>query len=86
MAEETLIELLKKLVNKKIRVTTTTGETYVAILLHVDEEHRDVVHEILSTDRPERYEKMGTSVPGWYVTPFEYIAHVCEDDQDTSIR
>jgi hypothetical protein len=86
MVKEALVELLKKLVNKRICVTTTEGETFVAVVLHVDEEHQDVVHELLSTDRPQRYEKMGTSVPGWYVTPFEYIAQVREEEQDRNRR
>jgi hypothetical protein len=81
---QALIQLLRGLVNKRIRVTTTEGETFVGVVKLVDEEHQDLVHELLSTNQPQRYEKMGTSIPGWYAIPFEYIEHVREDEQDTS--
>jgi hypothetical protein len=81
-----LIELLKRLVNKMVCVTTTEGETFIGVIKLVDEEHQDLVYELLSTNQPQRYEKMGTSVPGWYTIPFEYIEQVREDDQDTGLR
>jgi|DewCreStandDraft_5_1066085.scaffolds.fasta_scaffold23518_4 hypothetical protein len=77
-----VLELLKSRVSRTIQITSTEGETFVAAVQLGDEEEGYVIHELLSTDRPERCEKMGMSIPGWYLTPLEYIAHVCNYYED----
>ncbi len=68
---------LREFQGKLVRIATTEGEIIAAKVLSVDEEHQDVVLEVLSTNQPERYERLGKRhlEAGW-VMPFEYILHI----------
>lgn len=82
--DDIALQLLKRNVNKRVRIRATTGENILTIVRFVDEEHRDVVHDLISTDRPARYVEMGAPIPGAYVIPFEFIDSVQELPQDAS--
>jgi hypothetical protein len=74
---DSIIDKLKKNIRKRVRITATTGENLVVIIRTVDEED-GVVYDLIETDQPQRYAKMGMPVPGTYLTPFEFIAGVDE--------
>jgi hypothetical protein len=56
---------------------TTEGERIRATVVHVDREHEDVVLDVLETDSPERYARMGRAIgdTSW-VIPFEFIGEI----------
>lgn len=72
------LQFLKSRINQTIQITTTERETFVATVRVVDEEEKYVIHDLLSTNQPERYEKMGTPINATYVIPFEFIESVQE--------
>lgn len=74
-------ENLRGFQGKRVRLTSTEGEGMLARVLSVDDEHQDLVVDVLSTNRPEAYERMGRRFDqaGW-VIPFEFIAHIVADD------
>lgn len=66
---------------KVLRITSTEGEVMSARVLHVSKEYGDVVIDILSTNRPERYEEMGKEYKdGSWAIPFEFIAKIEADE------
>jgi hypothetical protein len=59
---------------------TTEGERIRATVVHVDREHEDVVLDVLETDRPERYVRMGRAVgDSSWVVPVEFIGEIRRD-------
>jgi small nuclear ribonucleoprotein (snRNP)-like protein len=73
-----VLAFLKSKLNRTIQITTTEQETLVAIVRVVDEEERYVILDLLSTNQPERYERMGRPVQATYLLPFEFIESVQE--------
>jgi hypothetical protein len=70
-------ENYRKFIGKKVRITTTEGEVVISKLLSVDSEHKDLIHDLISTNAPERYHKMGKpDAKGLYALPFEFIASI----------
>jgi hypothetical protein len=49
------IERLRKSEGGTVKITCSDGEILEAKILHVDEEYRDVVYDLLSSTRPEKY-------------------------------
>lgn len=69
-----LIDFLRKNEGKIVRLTCTDGEVLVAKILDVSLEHRDVVYDLVRTDRPGRYPKH--DVQPAFSTPFDQIVSV----------
>ena len=65
-----------------MRLTSTEGEVLSARVLHVSEEDEDVTIDILSTNQPERYARMGKDYKdrAWAI-PFAFIAALAPGDQ-----
>jgi hypothetical protein len=72
-------ETLRGFERKIVRLTSTEGEVMIARVLSVDDEHQDVVVDVLSTNQPGRYERLGKKHDeGAWVIPFEYIADIAD--------
>jgi hypothetical protein len=56
VTEEQLVRL-RAYEKKKLQITCLDGELIQAEVLHVDDENRDVVCELLSTTTPEKYKQ-----------------------------
>ena len=56
MTQEQLMQL-RASEKKKVQITCSDGELIQAEVLHVDDENRDVVCELLSTTTPEKYKQ-----------------------------
>lgn len=70
-------EKLRGVEGKVIRINSTEGEVIVAKVLSVSEEHQDIVVDVLSTNQPERYAKLGKQyTEGAWVIPFEFIESI----------
>lgn len=53
------IETLKASTDKVVRLHMKDGEIITALVLHAsEEEYRDVIYDLLATNRPDRYEKL----------------------------
>ncbi|MGH9396159.1 MAG: hypothetical protein ACRD18_04840 [Terriglobia bacterium] len=77
-------ERLRGFEGQIVRVTSTEGEVMVAKVLSVSEEHLDVVVDVLSTNQPERYERLGKKyTEGAWAIPFEFIASVSPEAHGT---
>lgn len=65
---------------KRVRIASTEGEIIIAKVLSVGEEYEDLVVDVLSTNQPERYERLGRkhTEAGW-VIPFQFIADIALD-------
>lgn len=70
-------EQLRRFEGMVVRVTSTEGEVMTAKVLSVSEEYQDVLLDVLSTNQPERYERLGKKLneAGW-VIPIQYILEV----------
>jgi len=71
------IKRLQKLEGEVVRLTSTEGEAMIAKVLSVSEEYQDVIVSVLSTNQPERYERLGKKYDeaAWAI-PFEYVRDV----------
>lgn len=68
---------LSRAVDKKVRITTVEGETFVAKVIWVDHQNGELVHELITTSQPDRYHRMNKANPeGAYLIPFDYISRV----------
>jgi hypothetical protein len=68
---------LRAFEGKVVRLTSTEGEALLARVLHVSEDDQDVTIEILSTNQPERYIRLGKNyAEGAWAIPFDFIADV----------
>jgi hypothetical protein len=74
---QNLLEELRAKEGRVVQLTSTEGEVLSARVLHVSEEEEDVLIDILSTNQPERYERMGKSYKeGAWTIPFAFIAKI----------
>lgn len=71
--DQTDIELLKTRIDGKVQLHCKDGEIVVGTLHFVSEEERDVVYDLISSNRMERYQSHGDSA---YRLTFEEIAFV----------
>jgi hypothetical protein len=51
------LERLRASDGKNLQITCSDGEIIQAKILFIDDEYRDVVCDLLSTTKPERYEQ-----------------------------
>jgi hypothetical protein len=79
------IRKLSASVDKKVRIVTTEGETFVAKVLWVDEEHHDLVYDLISTTTPERYKQLGVRSESACLIPFDYISRI-DMEEDASMK
>jgi hypothetical protein len=49
------IERLRKNEGRVIKITCSDGELLEAKIVHVDDEHRDVIYDLVSSTKPEKY-------------------------------
>jgi hypothetical protein len=77
--------LLPSYEGKRVRIVSTEGESLLARILHVSGEQEDVVLDILSTDQPDRYVKLGKRPEdsSWAI-PFAFIAKIDPVDDQSS--
>ena len=75
------LEEVRRFEGAVVRLTSTEGEVMIARVLSVSDEYQDVLLDVLSTNQPERYERLGKKLneAGW-VIPFEYILEVQPQD------
>ena len=53
------LQLLKSSVDKVVKIHCSDGEVLIAKVIFVWDEYEDVSVDVVSTDRPEKYEKYG---------------------------
>ena len=71
------LDALRHFEGKVVRLTTTEDEIIIAKVLSVSDEHQDVVVDVLSTNQPERYVRLGKPhTEGAWAIPFAYLARV----------
>jgi acetylglutamate kinase len=68
--KQELIERLRQNEGKVVKINCLDGELLEAKIIHVDDEHRDVIYDLLATTTPEKY-KQGT--PSAYVIHWDDI-------------
>ena len=79
------VRKLTRAVGKEARIVTTQGETLVAKVLWVDEEHREVTYDLISTTTPDWYQEIKKSRPNSaFVIPFDYISQIDVKDEVSS--
>ena len=71
--DQTDIELLKTKIDGTVQLHCKDGEIVVGILHFVSEEERDVVYDLISSNRMARYQSFGDSA---YRLTFEEIDFV----------
>jgi len=72
-----LLEELRAKEGSVVHLTSTEGEVLSARVLHVFEENQDMAIDVLSTNQPERYERLGKShKDGAWVIPLASIATI----------
>lgn len=71
------LDKLRNSEGKVVRLTTTEGETMTVKIVSVSEEYQDVVVDVLSTNQPERYLRLGKPhTDGAWVIPIEFLARL----------
>ena len=55
-----LIERLRQNERRVVKINCSDGELLEAKIIHVDDEHRDVIYDLVATTTPEKY-KQGTA-------------------------
>ena len=55
-----LIERLRQNEGKVIKIKCSDGELLQAKIIHVDDEHHDVIYDLVASTTPEKY-KQGTA-------------------------
>jgi hypothetical protein len=78
--KSSFVDTLKANINKKVLIVAEERgerEAITAIVRFIDEED-GVIYDLIATDRPERYQRMGAKIPGRFLTPFEFITEVRE--------
>jgi hypothetical protein len=79
------LEELRAKEGKVVQLTSTEGEVLSARVLHISEEEEDILIDILSTNQPERYERMGKSYKeGAWALPFAFIAGIESGEQSNN--
>jgi len=74
------LDKLRRSEGKVVRLTTTESETILARVVSVCDEEKDVVIDVISTNQPERYLRLGRKhTDGAWAIPFEYLARVEAD-------
>jgi hypothetical protein len=70
-------ENLRQFQDRVVRIRSTEGEVMVAKVVLVDQEHQDLIMDVLSTDQPDRYDRLGKKYDecAWAI-PFEFIADI----------
>ena len=59
--DQTDIELLKKRIDGKVQLHCKDGEIVVGTLHFVSEEERDVIYDLISSNRMALYQSLGNS-------------------------
>jgi hypothetical protein len=54
------IERLRQNEGKVVKITCSDGELLEAKIVHVDDEYRDAIYDLVSSTKPEKY-KQGTA-------------------------
>jgi hypothetical protein len=49
------IERLRKNEGKVVKITCSDGELLEAKIVHVDDDHRDAIYDLVSSSTPEKY-------------------------------
>lgn len=79
--ESDLLLQLRQYEGKVVRLTSTEGEIMIAKVADVSEEEQDVTLDILSTNQPERYTRMGKNhQQGAWAIPFDFIADISPEE------
>ncbi len=68
------LDLLKNRIDRVVRIDCIDGEVLFAKPLVVTEEDEDIIFDLISTNRPDKYEKL--DIQPAYMLRFEHIAHV----------
>ena len=71
------INLLKSRVDRTVRFHCKDGETIVGTVHFVSEKEQDVIYDLISSDRSERYESFADSA---HQLTFDEIDHVSIPD------
>jgi hypothetical protein len=58
--KQELIERLRQNEGKVVKINCLDGELLDAKIIHVDDEHRDAIYDLVATTTPEKY-KQGTT-------------------------
>jgi acetylglutamate kinase len=56
-----LIERLRQNEKKVVKINCSDGELLEAKVIHVDDEHRDVIYDLVATTTPEKYKQGSAS-------------------------
>lgn len=78
--KSSIVDTLKANINKEVIIVAEEHgyrEMINAIVRFIDEED-GVIYDLIATDHPERYQRMGATIPGRFLTPFEFVAEVRE--------
>ena len=59
------VERLRHSEKKIVTVSCSDGELLRAKIIHVDDDHRDVIFDLISTSHPETYKGTGTYIIHW---------------------
>jgi hypothetical protein len=68
------IDRLRRSEQKFVTFNCSNGELLRAKILHVDDDHRDVIFDLVSTNKPETYKH-----PGAYIIHWDDIVDFRED-------
>jgi len=68
------IERLRRNEQRIVTISCSNGEILRAKIVHVDDNHRDVIFDLISTSHPETYKHAGA-----YVIHWDDIANFRED-------
>ena len=76
-----LLTQLRAYEGKVCIITSTEGEIFSARVLHVSDEEKDVIVDILSTDQPDRYLRMGRRHDeGTWAIPLAFITRSAREE------
>jgi small nuclear ribonucleoprotein (snRNP)-like protein len=51
------VEQLRRFEGRRVTITCSDGEVLQGKILHVDDEHRDAIFDLVSTTTPEKYKQ-----------------------------
>lgn len=77
------IALLKANIDKQVRITAADGEVLVVKLILVSEEEEDIIYDLISTNRPDKYERL--EVRPAYALPFYAIKWIQTFEPDATM-
>lgn len=72
--DERDLEILKQQIDAHVRINLFDGESFVAKVLFVSEGERDVIYDLLETNRPSKYKEDPPETA--YRVMFSYIESV----------